>query len=281
MLHARKGDAAKQAAIVIDANTGRVLHEQAGDELRFPASLTKMMTLYMLFGEIEQDVSPIKARSASASARTAWRRRSSGSRSVKKSPSSTPSRRSSSSRRTTLRSQWRSRSAALEYQFAQMMTERAHQIGMRNTTFRNASGLPNPGQFSTARDMVTLALRLQDDYPQHYRHFSLASFAYGGKVYKSHNTLMRGFPGMDGVKTGYYACLGVQSRVVGASGRQARRGRGVRRHDGGDAQRSHAVPALRGPAESLHQQDPRALAKLIASARKPAKPAPVLAARCP
>jgi D-alanyl-D-alanine carboxypeptidase len=74
---------------------------------------------------------------------------------------------------------------------------------MASTTFRNASGLPNPEQKTTARDMVTLGIRLQDDFPQHYRLFSLASFTLGGKTYKTHNALMLGFPGMDGIKTGY------------------------------------------------------------------------------
>jgi D-alanyl-D-alanine carboxypeptidase len=88
------------------------------------------------------------------------------------------------------------------------MTERARAIGMTKTIFRNASGLPNPAQRSTARDMTTLGMRLQDDFPGYYRYFSTPSFTFQGKTYKSHNTLMRGFPGMDGIKTGYTRASG-------------------------------------------------------------------------
>lgn len=198
-----KAKAPKQSSFIIDANTGKVLHDDDGDEPRFPASLTKMMTLYILFGEIEQG-----RLSYASKIRISERAHGMAPSKLGLEPGEEIS--VIDAIRALVVKSANDIAVAVaehiggsEYQFARLMTERAHQIGMTSTTFRNASGLPNPGQLSTARDMVTLALRLHDDYPQHYRHFSLASFTFGGKEYKSHNTLMRGFPGMDGIKTGY------------------------------------------------------------------------------
>lgn len=198
-----KAKSPKQSSFIIDGNTGKVLHDDDGDEPRFPASLTKMMTLYILFGEIEQG----RLRYASK-IRISERAHGMAPSKLGLEPGEEIS--VIDAIRALVVKSANDIAVAVaehiggsEYQFARLMTERAHQIGMTSTTFRNASGLPNPGQLSTARDMVTLALRLHDDYPQHYRHFSLASFTFGGKEYKSHNTLMRGFPGMDGIKTGY------------------------------------------------------------------------------
>ena len=81
--------------------------------------------------------------------------------------------------------------------------ETAHRLGMTATQFRNASGLPDPGQMTTARDMLTLAMRLNDDFPNHYKLFALRSFSYGGRTYANHNTMMNSYAGMDGLKTGY------------------------------------------------------------------------------
>lgn len=275
-----KGDAKKQASIIIDANTGRVLHDQDGDELRFPASLTKMMTLYMLFGEIEQGRLTYDSKIRISERANGMAPSKLGlevgeeiavidciKALVVKSAND-------------IAVAVAERIGGSEYQFASMMTERARQIGMRNTTFRNASGLPNPAQFSTARDMTILALRLQDDYPQHYKYFSLPSFEYGGKVYKSHNTLMRGFPGMDGVKTGYTRASGFNlvssvradgKHIVGAvfGGKTAATRNAL--------MRSLLYAALQDASTSKTREP----AKLIASARKPSKPAPVLAAAAP
>ncbi len=198
-----RAETAKQASIVVDANTGKVLHAQSADEPRFPASLTKMMTLYILFGEIEQGRLTYDSRITFTEKAT------------KVAPSKLGLKAGDTLTVLDAIKALVVKSAndvavavaeaigGSEYRFARLMTERARQIGMASTTFRNASGLPNPEQKTTARDMVTLGLRLQDDFPQHYRLFSLASFTLGGKTYKTHNTLMLGFPGMDGIKTGY------------------------------------------------------------------------------
>lgn len=205
--HAR-AEQAKQASIVVDANTGKVLHAQFADEARFPASLTKMMTLYILFGEIEQGRLAYDSKIKFSE------------RATQVAPSKLGLEPGEDIEVLDAIKALVVKSAndvavavaehigGSEYQFARMMTERAHEIGMTSTTFRNASGLPNPAQRTTARDMVTLGLRLQDDFPEQYRYFATGSFTFRGKTHKSHNTLMRGFPGMDGIKTGYTRASG-------------------------------------------------------------------------
>jgi D-alanyl-D-alanine carboxypeptidase len=88
------------------------------------------------------------------------------------------------------------------------MTDTARRIGMKRTTFRNASGLPNPGQITTARDMATLGLRVQRDFPRWYPYFATRSFTFRGKTYRTHNRLLGRFAGTDGVKTGYTRASG-------------------------------------------------------------------------
>jgi len=198
-----RAESAKQASIVVDANTGKVLHAQSADEPRFPASLTKMMTLYILFGEIEQGRLTYDSRitfteKATQVAPSKLGLKAGDTISVLDAIKALVVKSANDVAVAVAEA-----IGGSEYRFARLMTERARQIGMASTTFRNASGLPNPEQKTTARDMVTLGLRLQDDFPQHYRLFSLASFTLGGKTYKTHNALMLGFPGMDGIKTGY------------------------------------------------------------------------------
>jgi len=205
---AKAASAPKQASIVIDANTGKVLHADSADAPRFPASLTKMMTLYILFGEIEQGRLSYQSKIKFSARATAVAPSKLGlevgdeievldavKALVVKSAND-------------VAVAVAEHIGGTEIQFARLMTERARQIGMTSTTFRNASGLPNSAQRSTARDMATLGLRLQDDFPQHYKLFSTSSFTYRGKTYKSHNSLMAGFPGMDGIKTGYTRASG-------------------------------------------------------------------------
>ncbi len=194
--------------MVLDANTGKVLHAQAADEPRYPASLTKMMTLYMLFGEIE-------AGRLSYDSKIKISERANGMAPSKLGLDVGEEIAVIDAIKALVTKSANDIAVAIaehiggsEYQFAGMMTARARQIGMNSTTFRNASGLPNPSQVTTARDMCTLALRLQDDFPKHYRLFSTSSFTFRGKTYKTHNTLMLGFAGMDGIKTGYTRASG-------------------------------------------------------------------------
>lgn len=198
----------KQSSMIIDGNTGNVLHNDAGDELRYPASLTKIMTLYMVFSEIEAGRLSLSSR-ITLSARAAGQPPSK--LDIKAGETITVK---DAIRALVVRSANDIAVAVAEHiggnepAFARQMTQTARRIGMSSTTFFNASGLPDDRQKTTARDMLTLALRIQDDFPQHYHHFSATSFTHGAKTWRSHNTLMSTFPGMDGMKTGYIRASG-------------------------------------------------------------------------
>lgn len=198
----------KQASFIIDANSGKVLHAQSADELRFPASLTKMMTLYMLFEAIEAGRmtydTPIRFSERATGMAPSKLGLKAGEEITALEAIKVLVVKSANDVACAIAE----RIGGSEYEFAKLMTERARAIGMSSTTFRNASGLPNPAQKTTARDMVTLGLRLQDDFPEHYRLFATTAVTIRGKTYKTHNTLMNGFPGMDGIKTGYTRASG-------------------------------------------------------------------------
>jgi D-alanyl-D-alanine carboxypeptidase len=98
--------------------------------------------------------------------------------------------------------------ARSEADFARDMTQRARELGMSRTSFRNATGLPNRRQRTTARDMATLGLAIQRDFPQYYSYFARASFKWGKRVHRNHNNLLRGYRGTDGIKTGYIRASG-------------------------------------------------------------------------
>ena len=118
-----------------------------------------------------------------------------------------------------------------EEAFARRMTKTARAMGMGKTVFRNASGLPNPEQVTTARDMATLGLRLMRDFPQYYHYFRTTSFTYAGKTVATHNRLLENYEGTDGIKTGYINASGLQSGEFGQPRRQEARRRGARRQD--------------------------------------------------
>ena len=198
----------RRASMVIDANTGKVLHASNADELRHPASLTKVMTLSIVFEELESGRLTLQSRI----------RMSDRAASAPPSKLSLRAGEEISVRDAILALTTKSANdiaAAVaehiggsEPEFARRMTEKARLLGMSKTTFRNASGLPNIEQVTTARDMLTLALHIQDDYPQYYRFFSVQSFTFKGRTYRNHNALLRTFPGMDGLKTGYIRMSG-------------------------------------------------------------------------
>lgn len=200
--------AGRHAAMVIDANTGRVLHAQAADEPRYPASLTKLMTLYLVFEAIEQGrASPTtRIRISSTAAATAPSKLGleAGSDIALRDAVKILIVKSANDIAVAIAEHI----AGSEAKFAALMTRKAHQIGMTATTFHNAHGLPDPGQITTARDMLTLALRLNDDFAKYYSLFALRSFSYGGANYRNHNTMLGSYAGMDGLKTGYTTSSG-------------------------------------------------------------------------
>lgn len=195
--------AERYAALVIDASTGRVLFEDNAHELRHPASLTKMMTLYMVFEALQQGrlslSTPLRV-SQRAATRPPTRIgvKTGDTLTVEQAILALVTR--SANDAATVLAESLSKS---EYAFAQQMTKKARALGMKNTQFRNASGLPDRAQVTTAWDMYRLARALQNHFPQHYRYFSTRSFAFGGRNYRNHNQLLSNYQGTDGIKTGY------------------------------------------------------------------------------
>ncbi|MCO5146756.1 MAG: D-alanyl-D-alanine carboxypeptidase [Aquamicrobium sp.] len=211
----------KYAAIVVDARSGRVLYERASNAPRYPASLTKMMTLYLLFEALDEgrvrldEEIPVSAFAAS------------------RPPSKMGIKRGGSidARSAVLALAVRSandvavavaeRLAGSEEAFARSMTLKARQLGMTGTVFRNASGLPDDGQRTTARDMAVLAMALRNRFPHHYHYFANREFAFGGKIVRGHNSLLGRIPGVDGLKTGYIRASGFN--LATSAGRGGRR----------------------------------------------------------
>lgn len=194
---------AGSAYFIMDAKTGKVLSSENADTLNHPASLTKMMTLYLTFealhrGKLDWDSKVRFSKSASSKPPTKL--------SVKPGSSITV-------REAVLGMIVKSANDAAaamaeklggsEAEFARMMTAKARQLGMSRTVFANASGLPNSRQVTTARDMSTLAVALMNDFPREYQLFDTASFKFRGHTIRGHNNLMYRYKGMDGIKTGY------------------------------------------------------------------------------
>ncbi|OQW40439.1 MAG: D-alanyl-D-alanine carboxypeptidase [Proteobacteria bacterium SG_bin4] len=198
----------RYSSIVIDADSGAVLHQDSADAIRYPASLTKMMTLYMLFEAMERGKmtldTPMKVSAhAAGMPQTNIGLRTGDQIKVRDAIPALIVRSANDVAAVVAEALGGS-----EANFGRMMTEKAHQLGMRSSTFRNASGLPNNEQKTTARDMVTLSTRLMKDFPKHYHYFSTQSFSYKGVTYNSHNRMVRNVPGVDGLKTGFIRASG-------------------------------------------------------------------------
>ncbi len=196
------------AAIVIDADTGAVLHAVNADTRNYPASLTKMMTLYLLFERIGQrrlglsDRLRVSRRAASRAPSSLGLRK--GQRIPVRDAIGTLVTKSANDAATVIAEAV----GGSERRFARMMTAKAHALGMSHTNFRNASGLPDRRQTSTARDMARLANALLRDFPHRYPYFRLQSYLYDGRKFHNHNRLLRSYDGMDGIKTGYIRASG-------------------------------------------------------------------------
>lgn len=198
----------RYSGIVIDAKTGKTLYSYKADTKRYPASLTKMMTMYMMFEALETGKISKKTRI----------------RMSKYAASKPPSKlgirpgRSIAAEHAILALATKSANdvaAAVaehlggsEANFGRMMTRKARELGMKSTTFRNASGLTAKGQLTTARDMARLGVALREHFPQYYHYFSTRSFKYGKANYRNHNRLLGRVKGVDGIKTGYTRASG-------------------------------------------------------------------------
>ncbi len=193
----------KYAAIVVDANTGKTLFSSSADEPRYPASLTKMMTLYMVFealdsGRISKSTQVPFSKNAANEPPTKLGVRAGGSVTVETAILSLVTK-SANDASTAVGEML----GGSEDAFARQMTAKARQLGMTGTTFRNANGLPNSAQRTTARDMATLGIALREHYPQYYSYFSTRSFTYNKRRMGNHNRLLGKVKGVDGIKTGY------------------------------------------------------------------------------
>ncbi|MGB0695610.1 MAG: serine hydrolase [Rhodospirillaceae bacterium] len=199
---------ARYASIVVDARTGKVLHARNADTRKYPASLTKMMTLYMLFEAIDQGRVKRDARLKVSS------------NAAKQPPSKLGLRAGTGLLVEHAIKSLVTKSAndvavvvaealgGTEAKFAQMMTKKAKSLGMTRTTFRNASGLPNRKQMSTARDMAILSMALQKHFPHYYDYFKTTSFRFGNRTITTHNRVLKQYRGADGLKTGYIRASG-------------------------------------------------------------------------
>ena len=200
--------ASKYAGFVIDANTGKTLYSSAADSARYPASLTKMMTLYLVFdalksGKISKKTRITMSREAASRPPSKLGLKPGQTLSVEQAIYALVTK-SANDVATAVGEHL----GGSESRFAEMMTKKARQLGMRNTTFRNASGLPNSAQKTTARDMATLGIALQEHFPEYFRYFSTRSVSIGGRSYGNHNRLLGKVRGMDGIKTGYMRASG-------------------------------------------------------------------------
>jgi D-alanyl-D-alanine carboxypeptidase len=199
---------ARYASIVIDAVTGDVLHETNANTRNYPASLTKMMTLYLAFealqtGQLqEKQTLKVSARAARMPASRLGLRR--GQTITVEDAVLALVTKSANDAAVVIAEAL----AGSERKFARRMTDKAGALGMKRSRFRNASGLHDRRQLSTARDMATLARALIADFPQYYGYFSTKRFRYKGRTYRNHNKLLQSYNGTDGLKTGYTRASG-------------------------------------------------------------------------
>ncbi|NLR96095.1 D-alanyl-D-alanine carboxypeptidase [Rhizobium sp. P38BS-XIX] len=194
---------AGQASYLVDAKSGQVLEATNQDELNYPASLTKMMTLYLAFEALHDG-------------RLKWDQKLTMSENAE---SKEPFKLAvGAGRKVTVREAVEGivvlsandaavaigeQLAGSEDAFGKIMTEKAHKLGMSNTVFKNPSGLPDPEQMTTARDMATLGVSLMRDFPQEFKLFSMRGIKFRGMKLRGHNNLMYRYAGADGIKTGY------------------------------------------------------------------------------
>ncbi len=196
------------SALVVDANSGKTLYAVNADAPRFPASITKVMTLYLLFEQMERGKFTLESnltvsRNASLQAPSKMGLEPGETISVEDAIKALVTKSANDVAVVVAENVGGS-----EENFAVMMTRKARALGMSRTTFRNPSGLPNPEQVTTARDLVTLGRAIQDRFPKQYKYFATNRFEYAGGVYRNHNRLLGRIEGVDGIKTGYTRASG-------------------------------------------------------------------------
>jgi D-alanyl-D-alanine carboxypeptidase len=212
--HARHHEEARESyspafsSIIVDGNSGATLSANNPDASRHPASLTKIMTLYLLFerldaGKIKLDTEMDVSEHASEQAPTKLGLRPGQTIRVEDAIKGLVTRSANDAAVVIAEAV-----GGNEDDFAKLMTRKARALGMARTIYRNASGLPNDEQVTTARDQSTLGRAIQDRFPRYYRYFSTAAFSYHGQTIRNHNHLIGSVEGVDGIKTGYTRASG-------------------------------------------------------------------------
>ncbi len=257
------------ADFILDVNSGKVLQATNADELNHPASLTKMMTLYMVFealrdGRLKWDQQIVMSANGARTIPMKLGIRQGQTYTVREAVYGMIVRSAND-----VAEGIGDHLYGSEERFGAAMTAKARQLGMSRTVFRNGSGLPDSRQVTTARDMARLGLALMRDFPREYQLFSTASFSFRGKTLRGHNNLMYRYKGMDGIKTGFTNASGFN--LVSAVNDNGRRVIGVVL--GGKSARSRDARM----AELLDETMPKATTRggtLMAALRPAAQPGP-------
>ncbi|MET0273437.1 MAG: D-alanyl-D-alanine carboxypeptidase [Phenylobacterium sp.] len=203
----------KYAAIVVDAKSGEVLYAKRADSPRYPASITKVMTLYLTFealaaGKLDLDDRVLISPRAAAQSPTKLGVPAGQTISVSEAMQAMAIKSAND-----VAVAMAEKLGGTESRFAALMTLRARELGMENTHFVNASGLPDSRQLTSARDIAILSRAVMRDYPQYYRLFSQTQFTFRGQTMRNHNGLLHRMPGVDGLKTGFTNASGFNLAV--------------------------------------------------------------------
>ncbi|HYA06539.1 MAG TPA: serine hydrolase [Xanthobacteraceae bacterium] len=281
------------SSIVVDGNSGAVLQASNPDALRHPASLTKVMTLYLLFerldaGAIKLDTPLRVSERAAEQAPTKLELKSGRAITVEDAIKGVVTKSANDAAVAVAENLGGSEDA-----FARLMTQKAHALGMSRTTYVNASGLPDDDQITTARDQALLGRAIQDRFPRYYKYFSIASFVYHGEAIRNHDRLLRSVEGVDGIKTGFTRASGFNLltsvhrdgrylvAVVMGGPTAAERDERMRELIGAhlkEAALHRTAPLIADAAESRERPQPVAFAKAPAAAHTDAAPTPMIVA---
>jgi len=263
---------ARYSAIVMEARTGNVLIDAGADEPRYPASLTKMMTLYMVFEALRDGRTQLGSRvvmSEEAASRPPSKLGipPGGGLTVEQAILALVTKSAND-----VAAAVGEHIGGSEERFAQMMTMRARSLGMTQTRFRNASGLPDWEQVTTARDMATLGRRLFTDFPNRYHYFGTVHFAWGRAQIRNHNRMLGDYDGADGIKTGFINASGFN--IVTSAQRDGVRLVGATFGGSSWVERDRHMGALLDQGFSRMGVAPRAPSSIMAAAAAPPRNAP-------
>ncbi|MBX7249714.1 MAG: SPOR domain-containing protein [Caulobacteraceae bacterium] len=213
--HAAIVDSPKYAAIVVDASTGEVLYARRADSPRYPASITKIMTLYLVFdalstGKLKPDDRVVVSPRAAAQAPSKLGLAAGDSLTVDDAIRAVAVKSAND-----IAVALAEKVGGTEARFAAMMTLKAQELGMTNSRFVNANGLPDSRQLTSARDIAILSRAVMRDFPQYYPYFSQKYFTFRGQEMRNHNGLLLRMPGVDGLKTGFTNASGYNLAASG------------------------------------------------------------------